>query len=144
MKTNFLLAFALGALLAGSAQAQVSATETQALSKQINQLMRNPSKPKQEVRLTLGGCHAEQLIRDRDADMQMSGPLAVSYGSGKSGWAVKMDNGIFELKMDFDWADVTDLSYRSAVDDDEQKHYQIKITKRKKGSTSSTSVDLPL
>ncbi|HEX8426242.1 hypothetical protein [Hymenobacter sp.] len=124
------------------ALAQVSSTENQALTKQLAQLMRNPQKPKQDVVLTLSGCHAEQVIRDRDADVQMPKPLAVSYGSGNSGWAVKMDNGIFEMKMGFEWVDVSPLTYESTTDDDGQKHFQINIKKQKKGS--STSFDLPL
>ncbi|GAA3997909.1 hypothetical protein GCM10022408_05770 [Hymenobacter fastidiosus] len=140
MKTLLLCAVALG--LAGKAHAQVTPAESQALAKQINQLMRNPQKPKQEVRLTLRGCHAEQLIRDRDADVETTRPLAVSFGSGNSGWAMKMDNGVFELKMDFEWADVTALTYQLSTDDDEPRHYEIKIAKRRKSST--TSFELPL
>ncbi|MCB2406747.1 hypothetical protein [Hymenobacter lucidus] len=125
------------------AQAQTSAAEQQALMKQLDQLMQNPQKPKQDVHLALKGCHAEQIIRDRDADVQMSKALAVSYGGSNSGWAVRMDDGFFELKMSFDWAAVTTLSYApDKGDDDEPPHYQIKIAKRKKGS--STTFELPL
>jgi|GEM_PF-2602353 len=126
---------------APAAQAQVTTAETQALAKQLAQLMRNPRKPKQDVYLKLDGCHAQQVIRDRDADVQAVKPVAMSFNSGSSGWAVKMDNGVFEMKMDFDWADVTALTYAPDTDDG-QKHYQINITKRKKGS--NTSFDLPL
>ncbi|RYU78097.1 hypothetical protein [Hymenobacter persicinus] len=142
MKIRFLLVLAAGLFGAGNARAQVSAAENQALAKQLAQLMRNPSKPKQDVYLTLRGCHAEQVIRDRDADVQMSKPLAVSFGNGTSGWAVKMDNGVFEMKMAFEWADVTSLTYAPDTDDDGRKHYQITIKKSKKGS--NTSFDLPL
>ncbi|SHJ43281.1 hypothetical protein SAMN02745146_3152 [Hymenobacter daecheongensis DSM 21074] len=142
MKNRFFLLMAALILLGGSARAQVPAAETQALAKQLAQLMRNPHKPKQDVYLKLSGCHAEQIIRDRDADVQTSKPLAVSYNSGNSGWAMKMDNGVFEMKLAFDWADVTSLTYTPETDDDGQKHYQIKIKKGKKGS--NMSFDLPL
>src|SRR4051794_9249230 len=103
MKTSFLLILALFALhLPGRAQA--TSAETQAVVRQLNQLMRNPKKPKQDVTLTFKGCHAEQLIRDRDADVHTASPLAMSFNNGDSGWAVKMDDGVFEMKMSFDWA----------------------------------------
>ena len=131
-----------GAIGCGNAaQAQSTPAETQALAKQLNQLMRNPKKPKQDVTLTLRGCHAEQLIRDRGADVHLTNALALSYGGSNSGWAVKADNGVFELKMNFEWADVTSLTYQPATDDG-QKHFQIKITKHKKNS--NISFELPL
>ena len=145
MKTLLFAGALLGIVGAASpVSAQASATEQQALMKQLDQLMRNPQKPKQELHLALKGCHAEQIIRDRDADVQMPKALAVSYGGSNSGWAMRMDNGFFELKMAFDWADVTTLSYALAKDDDEDepRHYEIKITKRKKGST--VNFELPL
>ena len=141
-KSLSLLALFAALCFGNDAQAQVSAAENQALTKQLAQLMRNPEKPKQDVQLNLHGCHAEQVIRDRDADVQMPKPLAVSYGNGNSGWAVKMDNGMFEMKMSFEWADVSPLTYESTTDDDGQKHFQINIKKQKKGST--TSFNLPL
>ena len=139
-----LLALGLGGVLSYSttALAQAPPTETQALTKQLNQLMRNPKKPKQDVTLTLSGCHAEQLIRDRDADVQTSKPLAVSFNTGNSGWAMKMDNGVFEMKMSFEWADVTALTYEPVKDDDGTKHFQIKLTKGKKGN--HMSFEMPL
>ncbi|HEX8329638.1 MAG TPA: hypothetical protein VF629_19025 [Hymenobacter sp.] len=141
MKTSFLLLLATFAC-SFQGQAQSSPTETQAVVRQLNQLMRDPKKPKQDVTLTIKGCHAEQLIRDRDADVNTSSPLAMSFNNGDSGWAVKMDNGVFEMKMSFDWADVTALTYEPETDKDGTKHYQIKIKKSKKGS--NISFDLPL
>lgn len=145
MKTFFSILALLGALAAATpGLAQTSATEQQALMKDLDRLMRNPQKPKQELHLTLKGCHAEQLIRDRDADVQMPKPLAVSYGGSNSGWSMSMDKGFFELKMAFDWADVTSMTYalEKDEDEDEPRHYEIKITKRKK--TSTVSFDIPL
>ncbi|GAA3919231.1 hypothetical protein [Hymenobacter algoricola] len=143
MKTTlFVLTLLAGFCFGPAASAQVSAAETQALAKQLAQLMHNPHKPRQDVYLKLSGCHAEQVIRDRDADVQTSKPLAVSYNSGSSGWAVKMDDGVFEMKLAFEWADVTSLTYAPDTDDDGQKHYQIKIKKSRKGS--SMSFDLAL
>ena len=142
---GFVLLSALVLSAPARAQAQTTAPAAQALAKEINQLMRNAQKPRQEVRLTLSGCHAQQLIRDQDADVHLSQALAMSYSSDKSGWAVKMDNGLFELKMDFEWADVTALRYaRAEADDDEPAHYQITITKHKKGSSGNTTFSLPL
>ncbi|GAB3309758.1 hypothetical protein [Hymenobacter tenuis] len=143
MKSFFLLTLLLAATgLGHSAQAQATTAEVQALTKQLDQLMRNPKKPKQDVHLTLKGCHAEQLIRDRDADVQMSNPVAVSFGSGNSGWAMKMDNGVFEMKMGFEWADVSPLTYQMTTDDQQQKHFQISINRDRKGTHSN--FELPL
>jgi hypothetical protein len=144
MKTILFAVAFLGAVGASrSSKAQASAAEQQALMKQLDQLMRNPEKPKQDVHLALQGCHAEQIIRDKGADVQIPKPLAVSYGGSGSGWAMRMDNGFFELKMSFEWADVTSLTYALAkADEDEPRHYEIKIAKQKKGS--STSFELPL
>jgi hypothetical protein len=143
MKASFLLLALLGTVAGGPvAQAQVAPAETQAVAQQLNQLMRNPKKPKQDVTLTLSGCQGEQLIRDRGADVHTSQPLGLSFNSGNSGWAMKMDNGVFEMKMTFDWADVTALTYEPATDDDKQKHFQIKIVKRK--PSNSISFELPL
>ncbi|MBD2766929.1 hypothetical protein IC235_03365 [Hymenobacter sp. BT664] len=140
MKTSALLLVLFGA--AGAAQAQVPPAETQAVAQQLNRLMRNPQNPNQEVTLTLNGCGGEQLIRDRGAKAHTSQPLGLSFNRGKSGWAVKMDNGIFEMKMSFEWADVTALTYEPATDDDGQKHFQVKANSRKKGS--SISLEFPL
>lgn len=129
-------------LVVGAAQAQVSATEKQALSKQITQLMRNPEKPNQELQFVLNGCHAQQIIRDNKADVQMSQPVSVSYSKGESSWGVKLKDGLFEMKLDFAWADVTNLSYERETDDDGQKYFELKIKSQKKGS--GTSFDLPL
>ena len=125
-----------------TALAQAPPAETQTLTRQLNQLMRNPKKPKQDVTLTLSGCHAEQVIRDREADVQTSKPLAMSFNTGNSGWAVKMDNGVFEMKMSFGWADVTALTYEPVKDADGTKHFQIKLTKGRKGS--QLSFEMPL
>ena len=142
MKTLLTTLVLFAAVCSGTtASAQISPTETQALSKQLAQLMRNPKKPKQDVQLNLIGCRAEQVIRDRDADVQMTKPLAVSYG-GNSGWAVKVDNGVFEMKMNLQWADVTSLTYEPSSDSDGQKYYEVKITKAKKGD--NTSFEFPL
>lgn len=142
MKTLFtsLVLFAAGCF-GTPVSAQVTPTETQALSKQLAQLMRNPKKPKQDVQLNLIGCRAEQVIRDRDADVQMTKPLAVSYG-GNSGWAVKVDNGVFEMKMGLNWVDVTSLTYEPGSDSDGQKYFEVKITKAK--NNDSSSFEFPL
>ena len=121
-----------------TASAQVAPSETQALSKQLAQLMRNPKKPKQDVQLNLNGCSAEQVIRDRDADVQMTKPLAVSYG-GNSGWAVKVDNGIFEMKMGLNWADVTSLTYEPSSDSDGQKYFEVKSRKPKRTTAAASN-----
>jgi hypothetical protein len=141
MKTSFLLALSLFAF-GFPGWAQTPSAETQAVVRQLNQLMRNPNKPKQDVPLTLQGCHAEQLIRDRGADVHTTSPLAMSFHKGDSGWAVKMDNGVFEMRMRCDWADVTALTYAPATDDDGTTHYQLTLKKSKKGS--NVSFDLPL
>lgn len=141
MKAFFLFALAL-VTFSPESRAQATPDETQAVIRQLNQLMRNPKKPKQDVTLTLKGCHAEQLIRDRDADVHTASPLAMSFNSGSSGWAAKMDNGVFEMKMRFDWADVTSLTYEPDTDDDGTKHYRIRVKKNKQGN--KVNFDLPL
>ncbi|UOQ72833.1 hypothetical protein [Hymenobacter cellulosilyticus] len=144
MKTTSFTLTLLAALAAATpSQAQApAATEQQALMKDLDRLMRNPQKPKQELHLALKGCHAEQIIRDREADVEMPKPLAVSYGGSNSGWSMSMDKGYFELKMAFEWADVTSITYALEKDEDEPKHYEIKIVKHKKGS--NISFELPL
>lgn len=128
--------------LGGTATAQaVSATEKQALAKQLNQLMRDPAKPKQEVKLELNGCHVQQIIRDNDADVQMSQPVNVSVNKGNSDWAVNVGTGRFEMKMGFDWSEVTDLSYAPQTEDG-QRTYELKMKRRNKTSTVSTDMTL--
>jgi hypothetical protein len=103
MKRSFILLSA--ALLLGymaSAQTKPGTSSQVGLARQLNQLMRNPAKPKQDVLIALNGCHVQQTIRDQDAGLNIDNPLAVSYSSGKSGWAVNTSNGFFELKMDFE------------------------------------------
>jgi hypothetical protein len=149
MKKNLLIWGLL--LLVGTAQAQSTTTaaksvsgnvDKQALSKQITQLMRTPKKPNQDLQFVLSGCHAQQIIRDNKADVQMSQPVSVSYSKGESGWGVKLKDGLFEMKLDFEWADVTSLSYEAETDDDDQKYYELKIKRQKKGDT--ITFDLPL
>lgn len=147
MKTLVIFLALFGAMInSRHAQAQTPAPEApsdaQATIKQLNQLMRNPKKPKQDVTLTLKGCQAEQLIRDRDADVQTSTPLAFSFNQGNSGWAMRMDNGVFEMKMSFSWADITTLSYGPTTDDDGQKHFEIRLKKHKKDT--NISFEMPL
>ncbi|WP_046246376.1 hypothetical protein [Hymenobacter terrenus] len=145
---NPLLVLALLGTTGPAAHAQATPAETKAVAQQLNRLMRNPKKPKQDLTLTMSGCHAEHIVRDRGADVKTSTPLGLSFNSGKSGWAMKMDNGVFEMKMSFDWADVTALTYERATDDDGQKHFQIKLNNHKKDSKGSSgpsvSFELPL
>lgn len=147
MKTFLIFLALLGAALSShragaQSPAPESPTEAQALTKQLNLLMRNPKKPKQDVTLTLKGCLGEQLIRDRGADVQTSTPLAFSFNHGNSGWAMRMDNGVFEMRMSFSWADITTLTYEPATDDNGQKHFQIKLINHKKGN--NTNFEMPL
>lgn len=132
--------------LAGShvGLAQVSGAEKQALAKQLNQLMRDPAKPKQEIRLDLSGCHAVQTIRDNDpANVQTSAPISVSYNKGgNAGWSANMANGKFELTLDFEWSEVEPLTYTRTKDKDEDDPFEIKIKRVRKGG--STSFELPL
>ena len=142
MKTSILL---LGGLLmlAGSTSAQTSpATEKQALARQLNQLLRDPRKPSQEVKLELSGCHVQQTIRDTDADVRMSQPVAVSVSKGSSDWSVNLDNGRFEMKMGFDWQDVTALSYASDTDDDGRQFYELRVKRQAKNSSTTTTMTL--
>lgn len=146
MKNVVALLLVLGCLVGGSRSglAQTSSTEKQALLKQLNQLMRDPAKPKQEVRLDINGCHAVQTIRANDAsNVQASGPIAVSYNKGgEAGWAAKVANGHFELSLDFEWSEVTSLSYARNTDKKDDAPYEIKLKRVRKGS--STTFDLPL
>ena len=140
MKKSFLLLSA-ALLLNYTAPAQTkSAPDQLALARQLNQLMRDPAKPKQDVLITLTGCHVQQVIRDRDADVNMTNPLAMNFASGKSGWAVSTSNGFFELKMDFEWSDVTAVSYARSDDDDSEGFYEIQIKRQKKNSNTSSEL----
>ncbi|SHL61345.1 hypothetical protein [Hymenobacter psychrotolerans] len=130
-------------LLSGSAATAqtVAAAEKQALAKQLNQLLHDPAKPKQEVKLALDGCHVQQIIRDNDADVQMSQPVNVSVSKGSSDWAVNVGTGRFEMKMGFDWSEVTELSYEPQTEDG-QHTYELKVKRRNKTSTVSTEMTL--
>jgi len=128
----------LAVLLYSSSMVHAQTAETQALAKRLNQLMRDPTKPKQEVRIVLADCHVEQIIRDNDADVKTSKPISVSFGSGGSGWAANVANGAFEMKMSFAWQDVTTITYEPETEKDGRKHFQLLI---KKGDNS---FDMPL
>ena len=141
MKTLVLLAVNL-LVLAGATSAQtVSATEKQALAKQLNELMRDPKKPKQEVKLDLSGCHVQQIIRDQGADVRLSEPVAVSVNKGGSDWSVNLDNGKFEMKMGFEWSEVTAITYAAGTDDD-HRTYDLKVKRQSKNSNTTTSMSL--
>lgn len=141
MKTSFLL-LSVALLLGHSAPAQTKSAppEQLALARQLNQLMRDPAKPKQDVLIAFTGCHVQQIIRDQDANVNLTTPLAVSYSSGKSGWAVSTSNGFFELKMDFEWSDVTAVRYARSAENDPQAFYEIQIRRQKKNSTTSSDL----
>lgn len=137
-----LLLFGVLLMLGSAATAQtVTAPEKQALARQLNQLMRDPAKPKQEVKLELNDCHVQQIIRDNDADVQMSQPVNVSVSKGSSDWAVNVGSGRFEMKMGFDWSEVTELSYEPQTEDG-QRTYELKVKRRNKTSTVSTEMTL--
>jgi hypothetical protein len=145
MKKLLLTALAAALLPFGAAHAQAPTAEVQSLMQRVNQLMRNPAKPQQEIRLEMSGCHATQTIRDKDADVNMNRPIAVSYSKGQSGWAVNMADGFFELKMDFNWSDVKPLTYKLSDDEDKgERHYQINIQRQNQNGKGSTSFSLPL
>jgi len=140
MKTLVLLASLLA--LASTASAQtVSSSEKQALAKQLNELMGDPKKPKQEVKLELTGCHVQQTIRDTEADVHMSQPIAVSVNKGGSDWSVNLDNGKFEMKMGFEWSEVTAITYAAGTDDNRHT-YDLKVKRQSKNSNTTTSMSL--
>ncbi|AYA37616.1 hypothetical protein D3Y59_11490 [Hymenobacter oligotrophus] len=143
---NVLLAAACLLLGGAAAHAQnPAATESKALQQRINQLMRNPAKPQQELRLDLKGCHATQTIRDNKADVQASAPISVSYNKGgEAGWAAKVSDGKFELALDFEWSEVEPLTYlrRKPEKGKDEAPYEIKIRRVRKGNT--TNFELPL
>ncbi|WP_022821788.1 hypothetical protein [Hymenobacter norwichensis] len=143
MKKSFVL-LSVALLLGYTAPAQTmsAAPKQLALARQLNQLMRDPAKPKQDVLIALNSCHVQQIIRDRDADVNLDNPLAMSFASGKSGWAVSSSNGFFELKMDFEWSDVTAVSYARSDDKDSKALYEIQIKRQKKNSTTNSELQL--
>ncbi|WP_400193222.1 hypothetical protein [Hymenobacter sp. B81] len=142
MKTVLLTVAAALLLSVPAARAQTSAAEAKALMQQVNKLMRDPTKPKQEIRLDLNGCHASQTIRDHDADTKSSAPISVSYNKGgEAGWAAKVADGKFELVLDFEWREVEPLSYERNRDQDDAP-FEVKIRRVRKGS--STKLELPL
>jgi len=133
MKTILLL---LALLLAGTAQAQTSATDKQALASQLNKLMRDPEKPTQSVRFVFTGCHVQQIIRDNDADVHPSEAVAVSYSHNGNGAGVNLSEGVFELKFEFNWSDVAAVSCEKEA---EGPYYQLRIKRGKKDGSSSTT-----
>jgi hypothetical protein len=124
-----------------SAQA-VSIAERQALVRQLNQLLRDPRQPSQEVKLELSGCHVQHTIRDTDADVHMSQPVAVSVSKGKSDLSVNLADGRFELKMGFDWQDVTALSYAPDTDEAGRHTYELRVQRQAKNSNTTTTMTL--
>lgn len=139
MKTSVLVA--AGLLWAGAASAQtVPAAERQALATQLNQLLRDPKKPQQEVTVALAGCRFQQTIRDRQADVETSQPIAVSVSKGNSDWSVNVDNGFFEMKMGFEWSQVTELGYRRA--DDGPRYFELRVKRRTKNSSLTNEMTL--
>jgi opacity protein-like surface antigen len=142
MKTSLLLLASLLILVSNTSAQTSPATEKQALARQLNQLLRDPRKPSQDVKLELSGCHVQQTIRDTDADVRMSQPVAVSVSKGSSDWSVNLDNGRFELKMGFDWQDVTALTYAPDTDDDGHRSYELRVKRQAKNSSTTTTMTL--
>ncbi|WBA40796.1 hypothetical protein [Hymenobacter canadensis] len=127
----------------GAASAQTTVkTEKQALARQLNELLRDPRKPSQEVTLELSGCHVLQTVRDTDADVRMSQPVAVSVSKGSSDWSVNLDNGRFEMKMGFDWPDVTALTYAPDTDDDGRRIYELRVKRQAKNASTTITMSL--
>ena len=124
----------LALLLAGAAQAQTRAADKQALARQLNELMRDPKKSEQTARITLSGCHVQQVIRDERADVHPEEPINVSYSKGGSGAGFSLGEGVFELKFDFDWADVAAVTYEKEPDG---PYFQLHIKRGRNGSTTS-------
>ena len=83
-----------------------------------------------------------QTIRDTDADVRMSQPVAVSVSKGSSDWSVNLDNGRFEMKMGFDWQDVSALTYAPDTDDDGRHFYELRVKRQAKTSTTTTTMSL--
>ncbi|MBX0291471.1 hypothetical protein K3G63_13560 [Hymenobacter sp. HSC-4F20] len=148
MKTLFLAA----ALLAASAASAQTASSDAALTKRLNQLMRDPAAPETEVQALLDNCHFTQIIRKyRTAGKQNeSAVFQVSHQKNGADWAVKSDDKVeFELKLGVEWSQVTSLTYAPALDEKTNRRYfEVKIKRERaapNGSgTSSTTLELPL
>lgn len=150
MKT-LLLAAALLAASAASAQTTSSSADA-ALTKRLNQLMRDPADPETEVRAVLNNCHFTQIIRKYRAagKQQESVVFQVSHQKNGADWAVKSDDKVeFELKLGVEWSQVTSLTYAPALDEKTNRRYfEVKIKRerpaRDGSGTNSTNLELPL
>ncbi|UYZ62642.1 hypothetical protein [Hymenobacter weizhouensis] len=142
MKTILLLGAAVLLPLLGRAQADPAEKERQELSRQLSQLLRDPAQPNQEVRLDLEGCHVQQLIRDQKADVKTSRPVSVSVSKGSSDWAVNVADGKFEMRLGFEWRDVTAITYEPERNDEGQRVFELRIQRRTRSSTTTSELTL--
>ncbi|OWP63745.1 hypothetical protein CDA63_07065 [Hymenobacter amundsenii] len=145
MKVLLLLAVLAAPVGAVSAQ-----TTPAALAQRINKLMRDPAEPDTELKVVLSDCHITQLIRQYRTNAKTDATtIEVSHRKNGGDWSVRSDETVqFELTLGSEWSQVTALTYAlQHTEKTNQPYYVVKVNRRTKsgsGSTSSTTLELPL
>ncbi|OON67796.1 hypothetical protein [Hymenobacter sp. CRA2] len=138
-----------GLLLAGAA-AHAQASEVQALTKRLNELMRDEQEPRTEAVVSLAGCGVRETVRKyRSANNPTSMNVSVSKSKDGSSWGVRTNDKVeFELSLGLDWSEIGAVSYQAQQrEKDGRRYYELKLLRRPAadGKTAGLdSIDLPL
>jgi hypothetical protein len=145
MSRFFFSALAGTLLLSGAAQAQAQApaSELQALTHRLNELIRSP-KPESEgeVLVSLADCGIKQTVRKyRTPEHPSATNVNVSSSKNGSSWGVRTDEKVeFELNLGLEWSEVGSISY--APDQDKKtgrRYYELTVKRREKAPGKSSS-----
>ena len=146
MRTLFLSLLVGALLMGGAAQAQAPATEVQALTKRLNELVR-PTKPDDDtqVLVSLANCGVRQTIRKyRTAGKASASNVNLNVSSSKKGgsWAVKTDDNVeLELNFSLDWAEVSSIDYAPKKEEKTGRgYYELTIKRREKAKGKSSGL----
>ena len=113
MRNTSLSLLAAVLLVSGTAQAQAPAAEIQAVSRQLNDLVRVPkSEPDAEIVVSLANCGFKQTFR-KYRTSNKSDAMVINVSSSKNGgsWGVKTNDKVeLEFSQGLDWAEVAALA----------------------------------
>jgi len=151
MRSVFYSLLAGALLMGGTAQAQAPAAEVQALSRQLNDLVRVPkseSEPDAEIVVSLANCGFKQTFRKyRTKDKSNATVINVSSSKNGASWGVKTDEKVeLEFSQGLDWAEVGSIGYLLKTDDKTNRpHYSLVVKRREAaGKSSSSTITLSL
>ncbi|RTQ49745.1 hypothetical protein EJV47_13110 [Hymenobacter gummosus] len=142
-----------GALLtAAPASAQAPAAEVQALTKRLNELLRDPNaKEHTEVLVSLADCGVRQTVRKyRSPGTDGSLNISVSNSKNGSNWGVKSNDKVeLELNLGLDWSEIGAVSYQPRTDEESGRpYYELKLLRRPAAAGGNSSgldaISLPL